>query len=329
MINFVLRRVLYMIPTLIVISIVSFGLIQLPPGNYATALAAQMAANGETLQQAQIEALEARYGLNDPFLVQYLNWMGDLLRGDLGQSFLYNAPVAGLIADRLPLTIVVAIATLIFTWAVAFYVGIISAVKQYSVLDYVLSGLAFLGLATPSFLIALIMMYLGSQFLGMSVGGLYSPEWVDASWNFGKFLNLLSHLWVPVLVIGAAHTAALFRIFRANLLDELHKPYVVAARTRGTSERRLLLKYPVRIALNPFISTLGWSIPAVLTGDIIVGQVLSLRTTGPLLLEALLAQDPYLAGSIILIVSVLTVIGTLISDIVLAWFDPRVRLRSI
>ncbi|HLT60971.1 MAG TPA: ABC transporter permease [Microlunatus sp.] len=329
MINFVVRRVLYMIPTLLVISIVSFGLIQLPPGNYATALAAQMAASGETLQQAQIEALEARYGLNEPFFVQYLHWMGDLLQGNLGQSFLYNASVSSLIMDRLPLTIVVAVATLIFTWAVAFYVGIVSAIKQYSVLDYVLSGLAFLGLATPSFLIALILMYLGSQFLGMSVGGLYSPEWVDASWNLGKFLNLLSHLWVPVLVIGASHTAALFRIFRANLLDELHKPYVVAARTRGTSERRLLMKYPVRIALNPFISTLGWSIPAVLTGDIIVGQVLSLRTTGPLLLEALLAQDPYLAGSIILIVSVLTVIGTLISDIVLAWFDPRVRLRSI
>jgi len=327
--NFLVRRVLYMIPTVFMISIVSFGLIQLPPGNYATALAAQMAANGETLQQAQIQALEARYGLNEPFLVQYGKWLVGVLHGNLGQSFIYNTSVSSLIADRLPMTIVLAVATLAMTWAISFYVGIVSATKQYSIRDYVLSTLAFLGLATPNFLIALVLMYLGSKYLGMSVGGLFSPEWVDAPWKLGKWVDLLSHLWVPVLVIGAAHTAGLFRIFRANLLDELHKPYVVAGRARGVSERTLLMKYPVRVALNPFISTIGWTIPAVITGDIIVGQVLSLRTTGPLLLEALLAQDVYLAGAIILIVSILTVIGTLISDVVLAWFDPRVRLRSI
>lgn len=329
MLSFIIRRVLLMVPTVLIISVVSFGLIQLPPGNYATALAAQRAAQGETLQQDQIAALEARYGLGDPFFVQYGKWMDDILHGNLGQSFVYNTSVSSLILDRLPLTIVVAVSTLALTWLVAFGVGIISATRQYSVGDYVLSTLAFIGLATPNFLIALLLLFVGSRYLGISMGGLFSPEWVDADWNLGKFLDLLSHLWVPVLVIGLAHTAGLFRIFRANLLDELNKPYVVAARARGISERSILMRYPVRVALNPFVSTIGWTIPAVLTGDIIVGQVLSLRTTGPLLLEALLAQDPYLAGSIILIVSVLTVIGTLLSDIVLAWFDPRVRLSSV
>ena len=329
MLSFIIRRVLLMVPTVLIISVVSFGLIQLPPGNYATALAAQRAAQGETLQQDQIAALEARYGLGDPFFVQYGKWMGDILHGNLGQSFVYNTSVSSLILDRLPLTIVVAVSTLVLTWLVAFGVGIVSATRQYSVGDYVLSTLAFIGLATPNFLIALLLLFVGSRYLGISVGGLFSAEWVGADWNLGKFLDLLSHLWVPVLVIGLAHTAGLFRIFRANLLDELNKPYVVAARARGINERSILLRYPVRVALNPFVSTIGWTIPAVLTGDIIVGQVLSLRTTGPLLLEALLAQDPYLAGSIILIVSVLTVIGTLLSDIVLAWFDPRVRLSSV
>lgn len=327
--KFILRRIGLMIPTVLVISFVAFFLIQLPPGNYATALAARMESNGETVQQQQIVAMEARYGLNDPIIVQYGKWMWDVLHGNLGQSFVYDTSVSSLIASRLPLTLVVAAATLALTWGISFLVGIVSATRQYSIADYVLSTIAFIGLATPNFLIALVLLFFGSRYLGVSVGGLYSPQWIDAEWNLGKFLNLLSHLWVPVLVIGLAHTAALFRIFRANILDELRKPYVVAARARGLRERTILLKYPVRVALNPFISTIGWTIPAILTGDIIVGQVLSLRTTGPLLLEALLAQDPYLAGSIILVVSVLTVIGTLFSDIVLAWFDPRVRLRSI
>lgn len=329
MLSFIARRCLLMIPTVLIISFVSFGLIQLPPGNYATALAAQMASSGETIDQTQIAALEARYGLNDPFIVQYGKWMLDVIHGNLGQSFLYHTSVTSLILDRLPMTMVVAIATLILTWVVAFGIGIVSATKKYSVADYALSTFAFIGLATPNFLIALVLLYLGARYLGVSVGGLFSQQWVDSAWNLGKVLDLLSHLWVPVLVIGLAHTAGLFRIFRANLLDELHKPYVEAARARGLSERTILMKYPVRVALNPFISTVGWTIPAILTGDIIVGKVLSLQTTGPLLLEALLAQDPYLAGSVILIVSVLTVIGTLLSDIALAWFDPRVRMRIL
>jgi peptide/nickel transport system permease protein len=329
MVRFLVRRVLYMIPTVLVISIVSFGIIQLPPGNYATALAAQMASNGVELQQGQIDALQARYGLGQPFFVQYWKWISGVVHGNLGQSFLYNRSVGSLIADRLPLTIVVAIATLLVTWVISFYVGIISATKQYSARDYSLSTLAFLGLATPNFMVALVIMFLSARYLGISVSGLFSAQWESSGWNLGKFVNLLEHLWIPVLVIGAAHTAALFRILRANLLDELHKPYVVAARARGLSERKLLMKYPVRVALNPFISTVGWTIPAVISGDVIIGQVLSLPTTGPLLLQALLSQDMYLAGSIILVISILTVIGTLLSDVLLAWVDPRVRLRSI
>jgi peptide/nickel transport system permease protein len=320
---------LYMIPTVLVISIVSFGIIQLPPGNYATALAAQMASNGVELHQSQIDALQSRYGLGQSFFVQYWKWISGVVHGNLGQSFLYNRSVSSLIADRLPLTIVVAIATLLVTWIISFYVGIISATKQYSVRDYSLSTLAFLGLATPNFMIALVIMFLSARYLGISVSGLFSAQWESSSWNLGKFVNLIEHLWIPVLVIGMSHTASLFRILRANLLDELHKPYVVAARARGLSERKLLMKYPVRVALNPFISTVGWTIPAVISGDVIIGQVLSLPTTGPLLLQALLSQDMYLAGSIILVVSILTVIGTLFSDVLLAWVDPRVRLRSI
>ncbi|SDS23564.1 ABC transporter permease [Microlunatus soli] len=328
MLRFIFRRTLIMIPTVLIISFVSFVLIQLPPGNYATALASQMASNGETLDQTQIAAIEARYGLGEPFLVQYVHWIGGILHGDLGRSFVYNAPVSGLIMDRLPATLLIAVVTLAFTWLLAFVAGLVSATKQYSVPDYALSTVAFIGLATPSFLLALILMYLGSRYFGISVGGLFSAEWAESGWNLGKLLNLLSHLWAPVLVIGLAHTAGLFRIFRANLLDEVPKPYTIAARARGLTERRILLRYPVPIALNPFISTVGWMIPAVITGDILVGKVLALRTTGPLLLEALLAQDPFLAGGIILLVSVLTVIGTLVSDIILAAVDPRVRLRT-
>jgi peptide/nickel transport system permease protein len=261
--------------------------------------------------------------------IQYLKWISAILvHGDFGQSFQLNRSVSSVLAQRLPLTITIAVFTLAFTWLIAFPVGVYSAVRQYTIGDYIATTIGFLGLAVPNFLIALVLMFIGYRYFGLSVGGLFSPEYIDAGWNLGKFLDLLSHIWVPVVVLGMAGTAGLIRILRANLLDELRKPYVVAARARGVPERRLIMKYPLRVAMNPFISTIGWILPVLVSGEVIVAQVLSLPTTGPVLLSSLLSQDMYLAGSIILIMSVLTVIGTLLSDFALAWLDPRVRLRG-
>ncbi len=329
MLSYIARRLAFMVPTLILISIVSFVIIQLPPGDYLTTLVAQLSAQGETIEAAQLEALKQRYGLGESVIVQYTKWISAIvLEGDFGQSFEWGRPVADLLSQRIGLTVVLATSTLLLTWVIAFPIGVYSAVKQYSPGDYVATTIGFLGLAIPNFMIALALMYLGFRLFGLSVGGLFSPQFVDSGWNLGKLLDLLGHLWVPMIVLGTAGTAGLIRILRANLLDELRKPYVVAARARGMPERRLLIKYPLRVALNPFISTVGWILPALVSGEIIVSQVLSLPTTGPLLLSALTSQDMYLAGSIILIVSVLTVIGTLLSDIALAWLDPRVRLRT-
>lgn len=318
-----------MVATVMAISVVAFAIIQLPPGDYLTALQAQLAAQGDSIDRSQLAALEARYGLNDPIYVQYLKWIGGILfNGDFGQSFQWNRPVVELLEQRLPLTIAISISTLLFTWIVAFPIGIYSAVRQYSVGDYIATTVGFLGLAIPNFLLALILMFIGFQVFGADVGGLFSPAYAEANWNLGKFLDMMSHLWVPIVVLGTAGTAGLVRILRANLLDELHKPYVIAARARGAHERRLLMKYPLRVALIPFISTVGWVLPALVSGEVIVAQVLSLPTTGPLLLDSLMSQDMYLAGSIIFIVSVLTVIGTAVSDLLLAWVDPRVRYRN-
>ncbi|MEQ4207280.1 ABC transporter permease [Actinopolymorpha sp. B17G11] len=328
MLTYIGRRVLLMVPVLFAISVVAFVIIQLPPGDYLTTLVSQLQAQGDTVDQAQLAQLSARYGLDDPVFVQYLKWITNILfHGDFGTSFAWNKPVSSLLAERLPLTIVLAVTTLLFTWVVAFPIGVYSAVRQYSAGDYAATTLGFLGLAIPEFLIALVLMWIGLNYFGQSVGGLFSPEWQDEPWNLGKLIDLLSHLWVPVVVLGMAGTAGLIRVLRANLLDELHKPYVIAARARGMPERRLTVKYPLRVALNPFVSTVGWVLPGLVSGEVIVAQVLSLPTTGPLLLDSLKSQDMYLAGSVILIVSVLTVIGTLISDIALAWLDPRVRLR--
>jgi peptide/nickel transport system permease protein len=327
---FIIKRIAFMIPTLILISIVAFIIIQLPPGDYLTTVISQLTADGGTVDPEQVRALRERYGLGDPIYVQYFKWIsGIVLRGDFGQSFQWDRPVAALVMERLPMTMLIAIGTLFVTWVIAFPVGVYSAVKQYSVGDYLATTIGFIGIAVPNFMIALVLMYIGFAYFGQSVGGLFSPQYVDAPWSFDKFLDLLAHLWVPIIVLGTAGTAALIRILRANLLDELHKPYVVAARARGVAENVMVLKYPLRVALNPFISTIGWILPMLISGDIVVGRVLSLPTTGPLLLNALISQDMYLAGSIILIVSVLTVIGTLVSDILLAWLDPRVRLNAM
>ncbi len=329
MLQFALRRILYMIPTLLIVSIISFAIIQLPPGDYLTSVVTTMTATGETIDQAALAAMEQRYGLNQPIHVQYWKWItGILLRGDFGQSFEWNQPVSELIWGRLTLTFTISLATLLFTWLVAFPIGIYSAVRQYSVGDYVATIIGYIGLATPNFLLALILMYIAFKFFNQSVGGLFSPEYADAPLSWDKVLDLLRHLWIPVIIIGTSGTAGLIRIMRANLLDELHKPYVVTARAKGMTEARLTLKYPVRVALNPFVSTVGWTLPVLVSGSAIVSIVLSLPTTGPLLLRALLSQDMYLAGSFIMLLSVLTIVGTLISDILLAWLDPRIRLTQ-
>ncbi|WP_020579800.1 ABC transporter permease [Actinopolymorpha alba] len=328
MLTYIGRRVLLMVPVLFAISVVAFVIIQLPPGDYLSTIVSQLRARGDVIDEAELAQLTARYGLNDPIFVQYLKWITQILfHGDFGMSFAWNRPVSSLLAERLPLTVLLSVTTLLFTWIVAFPIGVYSAVRQYSVGDYVATTFGFLGLAIPEFLIALVLMWIGLRYFGQSVGGLFSPEFQEAPWNLGKLLDLLAHLWVPILVLGMGGTAGLIRVLRANLLDELHKPYVVAARARGMPERRLTVRYPLRVALNPFVSTVGWVLPGLVSGEVIVAQVLNLPTAGPLLLAALKGQDMYLAGSVILVVSVLTVIGTLISDILLAWLDPRVRMR--
>jgi peptide/nickel transport system permease protein len=324
--RYVTRRLLYMIPTLAAISVVVFVIIQLPPGDFLTSYIANLQSMGQNVDRSQIAALEERYGLNDPIWVQYWQWIsGILFHGDFGESFEYRAEVGSLIWERLGLSFFLSLSTLALSWAIALPIGIYSAVRQYSVGDYTFTFLGFLGLAIPNFLLGLIFLYISFRYFGQSAGGLFSPEYADAGWNLGKLLDFVAHIWVPMLILGAAGMATLIRIMRANLLDELRKPYVTTARAKGVPELRLLLKYPVRMALSPFISTVGWLLPTLISSEVIVSIVLSLDTTGPLLLGALVSQDMYLAGSFILILSTLTVVGTLISDLLLARWDPRIR----
>ena len=328
MLQYILRRILLMVPTVFVISMIAFAIIQLPPGDYLTTYVAELQSTGETVDQATLEQLKERYGLGLPFHRQYFRWISNIiLHGDFGQSFTWNQPVNSLIWQRLGFTMLITFTTVIFIWIVALPIGIYSAVKQYSVGDYIATFFGFLGLATPDFLLALVLMYVSFKYFGQSVGGLFSPDFVDAPWTAARVWDLMTHMWIPIIILGTAGTAGLIRIMRANLLDELHKPYVVTARAKGMPERRLIWRYPVRVALNPFISTIGWTLPALVSGSIIVSVVLNLPTTGPLLLQALMQQDMYLAGGFILLVSCLTVIGTLISDILLAWLDPRIRYQ--
>jgi peptide/nickel transport system permease protein len=326
MLQYIVRRVVMMIPTLFLVSVVSFTIIQLPPGDYLTTYVSQLAAMGDLVDESTLQSLRDRYGLGQPVYVQYFRWITNMLQGDFGQSMEWNRPVWGLLWERLPLTFVLSLATLLLTWIIAFPIGVFSAVKQYSIGDYIATFIGFLGLATPDFLLALVLMWVFFAFFNQSVGGLFSPEFVNASWSLARVWDLAKHLVIPMVVLGASGTASLIRIMRANLLDELHKPYVVTARSKGLSETRLLMKYPVRAALNPFISTAGWYLPHLVSGSTIVAVVLSLPITGPLLLRALLSQDMYLAGSFIFMLSALTIFGTLISDILLAWLDPRIRL---
>ena len=326
MLKYIAWRILMMIPTLFAISIVSFLIIQLPPGDFLTSYLAQLTSMGETVSEEVIEALRARYGLGSPVYVQYWTWMtGIITQGDFGMSLLWGRPVSDLLWDRVSLTVMVSASSVLFIWVVAIPIGIYSAVRQYSIGDYIFTFLGFLGLATPPFMLALIALWIVFVSTGSVLIGLSSPEFIDAPWSFAKALDLLAHLWIPMVILGTAGTAGTIRVIRAQMLDELHKPYVVTARAKGVSELKLLFKYPVRIALNPFFSTLGWLLPRLIAGEILVSIVLNLPTTGPLLLGALTNQDMYLAGSFMLILSTLTVIGTLISDILLAWVDPRIR----
>ncbi len=324
--SYVLKRTLWAIPTLIVVSFISFVIIQLPPGDYVTAYVAELKNNGDYITDFEEEEIRTALGLNDPVLQQYWRWITDIvLRGDFGQSFHWNAPVSDLIWDRLALTLLLSTLSLVFTWAIAIPVGVYSATRQYSVLDYVFTVFGFLGKGIPDFLLALVLMWIGFAWLNMDVGGLVSPEFQGEPMSFAKFLNILEHVWIPIVVLATGGAAGLLRVMRANMLDELGKPYVETAYAQGLSERQVVWGYPVRVALNPFISTVGWALPALFSGDVITAVVLNLPTTGPLLLQALKMQDMYLAGSFILILSVFTVVGTLISDLLLAWSDPRIR----
>lgn len=328
MLSLIVKRLLWMFPTMILISFISFSIIQLPPGDYLTSYIAALGETGETVDEAQAAALRARYNLDEPFMVQYWRWLLGMFQGDLGMSFEWNRPVTELIGERLFLTTVISIATLLMTWALAIPIGIYSAVKQYSLPDYCFTFLGFIGLATPNFLLALVFMYIGYSVFGVSAGGLFSPEFQSADWSFAKFMDLLGHLWIPVVVIGTSGTAGLIRVMRANLLDELRKQYVMTARAKGVRYWKLLIRYPVRVALNPLISTVGWVLPGIVSGATITSVVLGLPTTGPLLLRALMNQDMYLAGSMVMMLSLLTLIGTLISDVLLLWLDPRIRYEE-
>lgn len=325
MVGYIVKRILMAIPTLIFVSIVSFTVIQLPPGDFLTSYVTQLEQSGATVDEDTVLVLKDRYGLDQPVYIQYLKWVWGMLHGDFGQSFTWNKPVSSLVWDRLGLTLLISSLTMVFTWLLAFPIGVYSATHQYSKTDYIATFIGFIGIAIPHFLLALVLMWLAYAYFGLSVGGLFSSAFLNAPWSFAKFVDMLKHLWVPVVVIGMGGTAGLIRILRANLLDEVRKPYVVTARAKGVPERRLLYKYPVRIALIPFVATVGWSLPALISGETITAVVLGLPTTGPLLLEALRNQDMYLAGSFIMLLSLLTIAGTLISDILLAWLDPRIQ----
>ncbi len=303
----------------------SFVLVQLPPGNYVDVYVTRLKARGFEVSKIEIENLERRYGLNEPVYVQYYKWMRNFLQGDLGRSFQDNRPNIDLISERLPITMMLSLLAMIFVYAVAVPIGIFSAIHQYSKLDYLFTSVGFFGLAVPNFLFALVIMWVVFANTGYAVTGLFSREFLDVPWSLAKLADMFKHIWVALVVIGTAGTAGLIRVLRGTLLDELGKQYVITARAKGLKERKLLFKYPVRMAINPVISTIGWMLPAIVSGEAITAIVLNIKSIGPLLLNAILTQDMYLAGSIIMILSILTVMGTLISDMLLAWLDPRIR----
>ena len=323
--TYIAKRLLGAIPTLIFISMIVFVVIQLPPGDIVTSTLDRMQSQGVELSSEAIQNLRAQYNLDQPLPLQYLSWITNFVTGDMGYSYLFNRPVNELVGERIGYTLLITLSALLFTWAVAIPAGVYSAVRQYSLGDYVLTTVMLVGLATPSFLLALIVMYFGYEWFGISIGGLFSPEYRDAPWSLARAGDFLSHLWIPMVVVGLGGTASTMRILRANLLDELNKPYVITARAKGVKPLKLLVKYPLRIAINPFISTIGLLLPTLISGEAIVSIVLNLPTTGPALVQALINQDMYLAGSFLMLLSILTIVGMLISDLLLAWADPRIR----
>ncbi|MBN1583204.1 MAG: ABC transporter permease [Anaerolineae bacterium] len=326
MLNYIVYRLFQLFPLLVLVSLLTFLIIELPPGDYLTSYVTRMEESGTKVDEAVVARLKQEYGLDKPLYSRYLWWMWKILsRGDFGRSFSYGMPVTQVIGDRLMLTMIISLCSLLFVWATAIPIGIYAATHQYSAGDYFFTFLGFIGMAVPGFLLALVLMYVSITRFNFSSAGLFSPEYADAPWSFAKVFDMLKRLWLPVIIIGIGGTAGLIRVMRGTLLDELRKPYVTTARSKGLSERKLLFKYPVRIAINPMISTIGWLLPTLVSGEGITSIVLNLPTCGPVLVMALMNQDMYLAGSFVLILSTLTVIGTVISDILLAAVDPRIR----
>ncbi len=328
MLTFIVRRLMTFIPMMFLMSVVAFALIQAPPGDFLSDYVVQLQNQGEYADPGELESLRKQYGLGEPMYVQYAKWVWGVMRWDFGKSLEMRVSVNDLINERLGLTIILGLFTVVFTWTLAIPIGILSAVKQYSWVDYMFTFFSYLGVGTPNFLLALVIMWMVFAYFGMSITGLFSPDYVEAPWSVGKVIDMLKHIWVPMLILGTDGTARLTRIMRANLLDELNKPYVETARAKGLPEWQLIMRYPVRIAVNPIVSTIGWTLPQLFSGSLIVATVMSLPTLGPLLLRALYTQDMFLAGSIILILTALTLVGTLISDVVLALIDPRIRIGA-
>jgi len=319
---------LFLLPFLLLAySFVIFAIIQAPPGDFLTSYVATLSSSGTSISAEQVQALRHEYGLDQSFMVQYLRWLRNLFSGNLGLSLEYQRPNAELIAEQLVLTVALAFMSFVFTWVIAIPTGIYSATHQRSMIDHALTVINYVGVATPNFMLALVLMWIAFAYFGISVTGLFSPEYVDAPWSLARMIDLTQHIWLPAVVLGVAGTARLTRIMRANLLDELNKPYVVTARAKGMREWRLVLRYPARLALNPLVSTIGWYLPQLFSGSLIVATVMNLPNIGPLLLRALVNRDMYLAGAILLIYSFLTIVGTLLSDILLAMIDPRIRME--
>jgi peptide/nickel transport system permease protein len=326
--QYIARRFTYMVFTVWIITLVAFAVIQLPPGDFVTTMVSRIAAaGGRDIPELEAQMREL-YGLDQPVHVQYIKWIGNIIvKGDFGYSLTYRRDAREIILERLPMTFAISLLSIVFIWVVALAIGIYSAVNKYTWGDYVFTTVGFIGLAVPNFLLAMVLMFLSYKYLGQAMIGLFSPEYATApTWTWGKVWDLFKHLWIPAIIIGAGGTAGLIRTLRANLLDELNKPYVETARAKGLPERRLLLKYPLRHALNPFVSTIGWVLPGLVAGEVIVSVVLNLPTSGPVLLQALLTEDMYVAAGFILVLSSLTVIGTFVSDMLLIWLDPRIRL---
>lgn len=325
MLRYLVRRILLMIPTLVAISILAFLIIQLPPGDFLSSYVNELRTLGQDISMEDAISLRVHYGLDQPVVVQYWRWFAGLLKGDLGISLQWRRPVSEIIMERLPYSMLISLCSFVFVWVVSIPIGMYSAVKQYSAGDYVATFIGFLGLAVPDFLFALVVLWLVFLATGNVLAGLFSSEYIMAAWSWGKLLDLLKHLWVPMIIIGTSGTAGAIRVMRANMLDEIDRPYVMVARSKGLSEMRLLLKYPFRIALNPTMSTIGYLLPSLVGGELLVSIVMGIPSLGPILMQALLSQDMFLAGSIVMILSSLTVIGTLVSDLLLAWVDPRIR----